>query len=116
MTLRPPRLSSRRSHTAALDYEVAQEQAAALGRLGRALEKALSALSEYERASAQQDAATARDTPARTELIQDASDALWCFIVQRECCGLRDPRPLFRDYRVPAEVQNRMGAFGTAHR
>jgi hypothetical protein len=32
-------------------------------------------------------------------------------MVQRECCGLRDPRPVIRDYRVPAEVQNRMGVF-----
>jgi hypothetical protein len=30
-------------------------------------------------------------------------------VVQRESCGLRDPRPVIRDYRVPAEVQNRMG-------
>jgi hypothetical protein len=30
-------------------------------------------------------------------------------IIQRECCGLRDPRPVVRDYRVPREVQNRMG-------
>ena len=46
------------------------------------------------------------------ELIQTASHALWCFMVQREACGLRDPRPVIRDYRVPAEVYARMGAFG----
>jgi len=44
--------------------------------------------------------------------VADASDALWCFIVQRECCGLRDLRPVMREYRVPAEVQNRMGVIG----
>jgi len=43
--------------------------------------------------------------------VQDAGDALWRFIIQRECCGLRDPRPVMRDYRVPQEVQNRMGVF-----
>ena len=43
--------------------------------------------------------------------MQDAGDALWCFMVQREACGLRDPRPVLRDYRVPAEVRNRMGVF-----
>lgn len=37
------------SITDALDYEVAQEQAAALGRAGRALEAALAALSEHDR-------------------------------------------------------------------
>jgi hypothetical protein len=33
-------------------------------------------------------------------------------MVQREAMGLRDPRPVMRDYRVPAEVQNRMGMIG----
>jgi hypothetical protein len=42
--------------------------------------------------------------------VQQASEALWYFIVQREACGLRDPRPVIRDYRVPAEVYARMGA------
>jgi hypothetical protein len=93
------------SRIAALDYEIVQEQATALGRLGRALEAALAALSEYDRTQ------TERGT-ARAGLVQDASDALWRFVVQREACGLRDPRPVMRHYRVPAEVQNRMGAFG----
>jgi len=110
MTLRPPRPSSRTSHTVALDYEIAQEQASALGRLRRALEAALNALAEHDRGQ------TRRDAPSRTRLVQDASDALWCFIVQREACGLHDPRTVFRDYRVPAEVQNRMGAFSGRRR
>ena len=106
MTLRPPPASSssRISRVAALDYEIAQEQASALGRLGRALETALTALSEYERTHTERDA-------VRAGLVQDASDALWQFVVQREACGLRDPRPVIRQYRVPAEVQNRMGVF-----
>jgi hypothetical protein len=103
MTLRRPGASSRTSGIAALDYEVAQEQANALGRLGRALEAALAALAEYDPTPEESDAA------ARARLVQDAGEALWCFMVQREACGLRDPRPVFRDYRVPAEVQNRMG-------
>jgi hypothetical protein len=107
MTLRPPRASSssRTAPIAALDYEIAQEQVSALGRMGRALEAALAALAEYDRLHGAKDA-------ARTRLVRDASDALWCFMVQREAIGLRDPRPVIRDYRVPAEVHNRMGAFG----
>ena len=89
---------------AALDYEIAQEQASALGRLGRALEAALAALVEYDRVHRE-------PTAKRAQLLQDAGDALWCFMVQREACGLRDPRPVLRDYRVPVEVQNRMGIF-----
>ena len=55
-------------------------------------------------------------TGQRARLVQDAGDALWCFMVQREACGLRDPRPVLRDYRVPVEVQNRMGIFAGRRR
>ena len=122
MTLRPPQASSssRTARIAALDYEIAQEQVAALGRMGRALEAALAALTEYDRNHGAKDSGAkdsgAKDSgakdAARARLVGDASDALWCFMVQREAIGLRDPRPVMRDYRVPAEVHNRMGAFG----
>jgi hypothetical protein len=105
MTLRPPSTSSssRLARIDALDYEIAQEQVAALGRMGRALEAALAALAEYER--------LAPRGPARAKLVAEASDALWCLMVQREAMGLRDPQPVLRHYRVPAEVHNRMGVF-----
>jgi hypothetical protein len=114
MTLRSSRPSSSRG--AALDYEIAQEQASALGRLGRALEAALAALSEHDRKAAQDDrmpsyGSTTTDCETRARLVREASEALWCFMVQRESCGLRDPRSVIRDYQVPAEVQNRMGIF-----
>ena len=121
MTLRSPRSRARPAQDAALGYEIAQEQAAALGRLGRALEAALAALVQHDRAGAESDGdATNRLSPAgplRERLVQEASDALWCFVVQREACGLRDQsfadqRSIIRQYGVPAEVRNRMGAFG----
>jgi hypothetical protein len=107
MNLRPPQASSssRTARLDALDYEIAQEQVSALGRMGRALEAALTALAEYDRSHGEKNVGRAR-------LVRDASDALWCFMVQREAFGLRDPRPVIRDYRVPAEVHNRVGAFG----
>jgi hypothetical protein len=101
MTLPPGRADT--SRVVALDYEIAQEQASALGRAGRALEAALAALSDYDVVPA-----AGRD---RVELVQTASDALWRFLVQRECCGLRDARQVIRDYRVPSDVQNRVGVF-----
>ena len=103
MRLRPPQGNVRKAPVTALDYEIAQEQASALGRLGRSLEAALAALTEH-------DAIGASGNGARRQLVQAASEALWYFIVQREACGLRDPRPVLRDYRVPAEVYARMGA------
>jgi hypothetical protein len=92
------------SITDALDYEVAQEQASALGRAGRVLEAALAALSKHDGEGRTVD-------QTRPRLVAEAADALWHFIIQRECCGLRDSRPVIRDYRVPQEVQNRMGIF-----
>jgi hypothetical protein len=110
MTLRPRRWSSssRTAPVAALDYEIAQEQVSALGRMGRALEAALAALADHERAGG----GGGGDGAARARLVQDASDALWCFMVQREAMGLRDPRPVLRDYRMLKEVQNCVGAIG----
>jgi hypothetical protein len=126
MTLRSPRSRAHPARDSALDYEIAQEQAAALGRLGRALEAALAALSRHDRADTESDGdATNRPSPTgplRERLVQEASDALWCFVVQREACGLgdqsfADQRSIIRQYGVPAEVRNRMGAFGgTARR
>ena len=92
----------RSAQPVALDYEIAQEQANALGRAGRALEAALAALSEHDRTAQFGD-------HARAKLVQAAGDALWRLVIQRECCSLRDARVLMRDYRVPKEVQNRMG-------
>jgi hypothetical protein len=116
MTLRPPS-TSRPAQVVALDYEIAQEQASALGRLGRALEAALSALRNYDGGLAPVPCSAPRSgdekgRAMRARLVQEASEALWCFMVQREACGLRDPRPVIREYRVPAEVYARMGIFG----
>jgi hypothetical protein len=68
----------------ALGYEIAQEQAAALGRLGRALEAALAALSRHDHAATKGDGnSTNRPSPTgplRERLVREASDALWCFV------------------------------------
>ena len=91
-----------------LDYEIAQEQAAALGRMGRALERALARLREYDTTHPRAGApASARQ--ARRILVAEAGHALWMFVVQREACGLRDSRAIMRDYDVPGEVQQCMG-------
>lgn len=116
MTLRPPRKFA--AHDPAhsptpLDYEIAREKAAALGRLGRALERALAALHDFDhearRGDAEPTSPLRRDR--RTALVAAAGNALWLFVVQREACGLRDMRHVIRDYGVPPDVQHRMGAF-----
>ena len=106
MSSRP--ISPASAQVVALDYEIAQERASALGRLGRALEAALAALVEHDRRHGD-DQGDREQAGRRRRLVQEAGHALWCFMVQREACGLRDPRPVLRDYRVPVEVQNHMG-------
>jgi hypothetical protein len=92
-----------------LDYEIAQEQAASLGRMGRALEAALARLREFDAAHPRTGAA-ASVRRARRALVAEAGHALWMFVVQREACGLRDNRAVMRDYEVPGDVQQCMGA------
>jgi hypothetical protein len=110
--LRPPRSPSAKSDKLvdALDYEIAQEIAGTLGRLGRALERALRILSEFDAASPS-GTTTVPTGDERQKLVAEASRALWHFVVQREACGLRDGRQVLRDYAVPPEVRDRMGMF-----
>jgi hypothetical protein len=90
-----------------LNCEIVQEQASALGRLGRRLEAARNDLREFDAARAHSGAACRE----RQALVAAAGYALWMFVVQREACGLGESRSLMRDYGVPAEVQERMGVF-----
>jgi hypothetical protein len=103
-----------------LGYEILQEQASALGRLGRGLEAALAELQAFDAAHPRENAASGLETAGsgtpveqqtRRTLVSAAGQALWMFVVQREACGLRDSRSVMRDYKVPVEVQERMGVF-----
>ena len=114
MTLRPPGKPSadlwRKSPVGVLEYEIAQETASALGRMGRALEAALATLAEFDAAPGETGAKRSPGARAdRRFLVASAADALWQFIVQREACGLRDTAAVVRMYRVPREVHDRMG-------
>ncbi|OAF18112.1 DUF6665 family protein [Bradyrhizobium neotropicale] len=91
-----------------LNYEIVQEQASAFGRMGRALEQALAKLREFDASHPPSDA-PASTRQARRALVMEAGYALWMFVVQREACGMRDSRPVMRDYKVPGEVQRCMG-------
>ena len=72
-----------RAGYATLEYEIAQEKASALGRLGRRLEAALTALAACPRTANS-------DRKIRDSLVEQAGYALWLFVVQREACGLNN--------------------------
>jgi hypothetical protein len=92
-----------------LEYEIRQEQAATMGRLARELQDALDALDAFDRrASSCKTAADSRD-PQRARLVDVAADALWNFVVQRECSGFRWTEQILKDYAIPIEVRAKMG-------
>jgi hypothetical protein len=95
-------LNSLRSGWAALEYEIAEERASALGRLGRRLEAALAALARCS-------PKTGSDRTIRAGLVAEARYALWLFIVQREACGLNDSTQVMQTYGVPSEIFAQMG-------
>jgi hypothetical protein len=103
MSLRPPGRSTPSGlppqGMVALDYEIAGEQASALGRAGRRVEETLAALA-------------AHDGPkeARDALLREAARAVWAYFVQREMIGFRRHDDAVRVYGIPGEVLARLGA------
>ena len=93
-----------------LQHEIREEQAATIGRLARDLQAALDALDSFDRQASSGTMAADRRGRQRARLVDAAADALWHFVVQRECCGLRATEQLLKDYAVPAEVRAKMGA------
>ena len=91
-----------RSGYATLEYEIAQERASALRRIGRRLEGALAALAACPPTANS-------DRKIRNSLVEQAGYALGLFIVQREACGLNAGAQVMQGYGVPKEVYARMG-------
>jgi hypothetical protein len=90
----------------ALQYEIMQEKAATLGRLAQRFEQALAALRRFDADVA---ATGVGDDERREALLDDAAEAVWNFVVQREACGLRNTEAVLREYGVPAALRLRMG-------
>ncbi len=89
-----------------LEYELAGEGAASLGIAGEKLERALGALRRFDEALA----ATAAAAPvARAELVAEAAERLWIYIIQRECLGVYHHDRVLELMGVPREVRARMG-------
>jgi hypothetical protein len=93
---------------AALEFEIVEEKASALGRLGRRLEAALAALRGFD-APQSQDGLASAPRADRERLVAEAGEALWYLMVQRDACGLRNSAAIMTEYTVPREVVNRLG-------
>jgi len=90
-----------------VEKEIAGEQAAALGRIGRKLEAALNKLQRFDEDDAKGRRGR-RPAAARAELVEGAGEALWAYIVQREAVGLVDAEYIRKEYSVPADVWEHM--------
>lgn len=103
MSLRPPtrytvdRLAEQ--GVGLLDYEIAAEKAASLGRAGALVEQTLLRLQRFE-----------GDAPARAQLLKEAAHAVYAYFIQRELCGMRRHDDAIREYGIPREVLVRLGA------
>ena len=86
-----------------IDQLFAGEAAAAFGLAGRKLRKTLDALKQYNT-----DVAARFQKPdgaLRENLVMDAAEAFWGYVVQREQFGLLDSEYIATEYGVPDEVK-----------
>lgn len=79
----------------AIHREIMEEKAGTLARTERRL---LDALAAYRAQSS-----------APADVMWDAVQAVTAFVVQREACGLRDAKHVFKVYDVPRELVARIG-------
>ena len=103
MSLRPPSQYGNPGNTSdsvgLLDYEIAAEKAAALGRAGGRVEQALAELAAFE--------GSAED---RVVVLKRAAEAVYAYFIQRELCGMRRHQDVIREYQIPNAVLVRLGA------
>ncbi len=105
MTFRPPQSLSRHGTTGSglnvFEYELMAERADALGRHGLKVEKAIAALNGFDGGT--------QPPEERQRLLDEATDAVWAFLIQREICGFRDSRDAVRRYGIPKKIMARLG-------
>ncbi|HEY5935962.1 MAG TPA: DUF6665 family protein [Kofleriaceae bacterium] len=82
----------------AIEYELEEGRAFALGQAGKRLEAALAAF-EADRTSGS----------LHEELLADAAEAAWGYMIMREIAGFHDHEYAFAIFRVPAVVRARIG-------
>jgi hypothetical protein len=90
-----------------IEHPLAAEAAAALGYAGEKLRKTLDALKEYDSAVAS--LARLPEASLRAELVAEAAEAFWGYVVQREEFGLLDAEYIREQYSIPDEVWRAMG-------
>lgn len=83
-----------------IEYEIAGERAASIGRCAARMEEALAALRAFDGRGG---------APARDDLLAEAAERVWFYVVQRESLGWYDHDQAIALYEIPAEVLARLG-------
>jgi hypothetical protein len=93
-----------------LELAIAGEKATSLGLSARKLGAALEALRRFDASSERR--GPARRGVSRKRLVDDAAEACWEYLVQRELLslGAEDAEYIRREYEVPDEVWKGLGA------
>jgi hypothetical protein len=86
---------ARKDAMEAVEYELAEGRAYALGLAGKRVEAAIAALEAHER--------------DREVLLDEAADAVWRYLIVRESAGFHDHREAMKLYRVSPQVMARVG-------
>jgi hypothetical protein len=82
-----------------LEIELLEEKATSYFATVKKMQSALRALREFDQAGAGQ----------RSELLAEAAERVWFFLVQREAMRLPFYKTIFADFEIPPEVQARIG-------
>ena len=94
----------------ALEYEIAREQAGALGMAGKQLQAAVQA---YDKHVAQ---AGLTDGPLSERLLNEVAEKFYALLLQREFVGIAQNNIewLERSFKLPAGVMSRLGSLHTS--
>jgi hypothetical protein len=97
-------LSVKEKKLASVEAEIARERAESIARGAHRLRAALASLRQYD--------AGTQGTKPRAQLVSEAAEACLALLVQREVLGLgtKDAEAVRKDFEVPQEVWNTMGA------
>jgi hypothetical protein len=101
-------MTAKEKKLAAVEAEIARERAESLGRSAQRLRSTLEALRELD--------AGTENSKSRELLVSDASEACLAYLVQREFMGFgaQDANAVRKDFSVPEDVWNAMGAIRRA--
>lgn len=91
-----------------LEVELATERASAYFTTTRKMEAALETLARFDR-HAQDTPLNAEARDRRRELLAEAGEQVWCFIIQREAMKLPYYEEIYADFGISDEVRKAMG-------